>query len=215
MRDPFNDADVEALSYSERDQLEDDPKRIRHLSEIYVQLLLEVGEDPQREGLRKTPSRAARAMAFLTQGYRQTLSEVVNDAIFDEPADEMIIVRDIEFYSLCEHHLLPFYGKCHVAYIPKGRIVGLSKIPRIVDMYARRFQVQERLTSQIAHALEEVIEPLGVAVVTEAAHMCMMIRGVEKQHSSTVASAVLGVFREDATTRKEFFDLLKLSRFEM
>lgn len=207
--------DAEALAYSERDQLEEDPKLICRLSELYAQLLFEVGEDPQREGLRKTPSRAARAMAFLTQGYRQHLSEVVNGALFTEPADEMIIVRDIEFYSLCEHHLLPFYGKCHVAYLPKGRIVGLSKIPRIVDMYARRFQVQERLTSQIAHALQEVVEPRGVAVVTEAAHMCMMIRGVEKQHSSTVASAVLGAFREDATTRKEFFDLLKLSRFEM
>jgi len=195
--------------------MSEDPKLAHRLSELYARLLLEVGEDPQREGLRKTPLRAAKAMEFLTQGYRQNLQDVINDAVFNEPADDMIIVRDIEFYSLCEHHLLPFYGKCHVAYIPNGRIIGLSKIPRIVDMYARRFQVQERLTSQIAHALQKAIEPLGVAVVTEAAHMCMMIRGVEKQHSSTVTSTVLGSFRRDATTRKEFFDLLKLARFEM
>jgi GTP cyclohydrolase I len=205
-----------ADAYSERDNdLLFDPKRAHRISELYTRLLVEVGENPQREGLLKTPMRAAKAMEFLTQGYHQNLQEIVNDALFLGETDDMVLVRDIEFYSLCEHHLLPFYGKCHVAYIPNGHIIGLSKIPRIVDMFARRFQVQERFTSQVAHALNEVIHPLGVAVVSEAAHMCMMIRGVEKQHSSTVASCVLGAFRRDAVTRKEFFDLLKLSRFEM
>ncbi|MBM3215681.1 GTP cyclohydrolase I FolE [Candidatus Poribacteria bacterium] len=202
--------------YSERDEEPGHDLKLAHrLSQLYGQLLTEVGEDPGREGLAKTPMRAARAMEFLTQGYRQNLDEVVNEAIFTEDTDDMVIVRDVEFYSLCEHHLLPFYGKVHVAYIPNGRIIGLSKIPRIVDMYARRFQVQERFTSQVARALAGAIQPQGVGVVSEAAHMCMMIRGVEKQHSSTVTSCVLGSFRRNATTRKEFFDLLKVNRFEM
>jgi GTP cyclohydrolase I len=202
--------------YSERDgEAMPDRKRVLRLTELYAQVLGIVGEDPERPGLVKTPRRAAEAMDFITQGYRQKVQEVVNGAIFEEEADGIVLVRDIEFYSLCEHHLLPFYGKCHVAYLPNQRIIGLSKIPRLVDMFARRLQVQERFTSEVAHALQEAVQPQGVAVVTEAAHMCMMIRGVEKQHSSTVSSCVLGAFRDDPSTREEFFDLLKLARFDI
>jgi GTP cyclohydrolase I len=166
-----------------------------------------VGEDPERDGLVKTPLRVARSMAFLTQGYNSSAEEVVGKGIFKEEHDNMIMVRDIEIYSLCEHHMLPFFGKAHVAYIPNGRIVGLSKIPRIVDVYARRLQVQERLTEQIAEGLCRVLNPSGVGVVIEAFHLCMMMRGVEKQNSKTITSALTGVFREDPKTRDEFLRL--------
>ncbi|MDB4881294.1 MAG: folE [Gemmatimonadetes bacterium] len=177
----------------------------------YAQLVREqlalLGEDPAREGLQKTPLRVEKAMAFLTQGYRERLEDVVGEAIFNEDHHNMVMVRDIEMYSLCEHHLLPFYGKAHVAYIPNGRIVGLSKLPRIVDHFARRLQVQERLTEQVASAVESVLGPLGVGVVIEAEHLCMMMRGVEKQNSRTITSALRGVFRDDARTRDEFLSL--------
>jgi len=166
-----------------------------------------IGEDPERDGLLKTPLRVARSIAFLTQGYNSSAEEVVGKGIFKEEHDNMIMVRDIELYSLCEHHMLPFFGKAHVAYIPNGRIVGLSKIPRIVDVYARRLQVQERLTEQIAEGLCRVLTPSGVGVVIEAYHLCMMMRGVEKQNSKTITSALTGVFREDPKTRDEFLRL--------
>ena len=166
-----------------------------------------IGEDPERQGLVKTPLRVARSLAFLTQGYNSSAEEVVGKGIFREEHDNMIMVRDIELYSLCEHHMLPFFGKAHVAYIPNGRIVGLSKIPRIVDVYARRLQVQERLTEQIAEGLCRVLNPSGVGVVIEAYHLCMMMRGVEKQNSKTITSALTGVFREDPKTRDEFLRL--------
>ena len=177
-----------------------DPK----LEYIYEQMLESIGEDPTRGGILKTPQRAAKALQFLTQGYHQNVKEVLNDAIFDEEYDEMVIVKDIEFYSLCEHHILPFFGKCHVGYIPRKKIVGLSKIPRIVDMFARRLQVQERLTKEIAEALQEILNPAGVAVVMEAQHLCMMVRGVQKQHSQTMTNVMLGEFRDKISTRTEF-----------
>ena len=177
-----------------------DPK----LEYIYTQMLESIDEDLTREGLLKTPQRAAKALQFLMQGYDQNVEEVVNDAIFNEEYDEMVIVKDIECYSLCEHHLLPFFGKCHVGYIPRKKIIGLSKIPRIVDMFARRLQVQERLTKQIAEALQEVLTPAGVAVVIEAQHLCMMVRGVQKQHSQTMTNVMLGEFRDKISTRTEF-----------
>ncbi|HEX2602666.1 MAG TPA: GTP cyclohydrolase I FolE [Gemmatimonadaceae bacterium] len=166
-----------------------------------------IGEDPTREGLLSTPSRVAKAMDFLTQGYNSSAEEVVGEGIFAEEHDNMIMVRDIELYSLCEHHMLPFFGKAHVAYIPNGKIVGLSKIPRIVDVYARRLQVQERLTEQVAEGLCRVLNPKGVGVVIEASHLCMMMRGVEKQNSKTITSALRGAFREDSKTRDEFLRL--------
>lgn len=175
----------------------------------YADILRFVGEDPAREGLLRTPHRVAEAMKFLTRGYGQDIATLLNGAVFNEEYDDMVVVKDIEFYSLCEHHLLPFFGKVHVAYIPNGKIVGLSKIPRIVDMYSRRLQVQERLTTEIAQALESALSPKGVAVVVEGAHMCMMMRGVEKQSSSMITSHVMGVFREDRATRAEFMALVK------
>ena len=173
---------------------------------VRAQLAL-LGEDPDREGLQKTPERVAKAMSFLTRGYGMSLEGVVGDALFQEEHENMVMVRDIELYSLCEHHLLPFFGKAHVAYIPNKRIVGLSKLPRIVEMFARRLQVQERLTEQVAKAIEEVLQPRGVGVVIEAFHMCMMMRGVEKQNSRTITSALRGVFRDDGKTRDEFLRL--------
>ena len=166
-----------------------------------------LGEDPEREGLVRTPDRVAKAMHFLTAGYEMTVEETVGSALFEEEHENMVMVRDIELYSLCEHHMLPFFGKAHVAYIPNGRIVGLSKLPRIVEMFARRLQVQERLTEQVAKAIDDVLAPRGVGVVIEAFHMCMMMRGVEKQNSRTITSALRGVFRDDAKTRDEFLRL--------
>lgn len=179
------------------------------LERLYHGVIEEIGEDPTRQGLFKTPYRSAKALQFLTQGYTQKVDEIVNGAIFDEEFDDMVIVKDIEFYSLCEHHILPFFGKCHVGYIPNKRIVGLSKIPRIIDMFARRLQVQERLTHQIAQAINEVLQPQGIAVVMEAQHMCMMIRGVEKQRSNTFTNVMLGTFRAEDSTRAEFFHSIK------
>lgn len=179
------------------------------MDEIYRNLLEVLGEDVNREGLLKTPERAAEAMRYLTQGYTQDVDKVINDAFFEADTDEMIIVKDIELYSLCEHHLLPFIGRAHVAYMPRKRIVGLSKIARIVDVFARRLQVQERLTKQIADTLMDRLDAAGVAVVIEAKHLCMMMRGVEKQNSVMKTSCLLGTFRNNASTRSEFLDLIK------
>jgi GTP cyclohydrolase I len=172
-------------------------------------LLAEIGEDPDRDGLKETPRRVDKALRFLTSGYRTDIDALLNGALFAVDYNEMVIVRDIDLFSLCEHHLLPFFGKCHVAYIPDGRVIGLSKIPRIVDAFARRLQVQERLTSQIARTIEDKVRPLGVAVVIEATHLCMAMRGVEKQNSVTVTSAMLGAFHDDARTRSEFLGLIR------
>ena len=178
------------------------------VKDLVKTLLTEIGEDTKREGLLSTPARVAKAYEFLTKGYQQDIGEVLNKAIFNERYDEMVLVKNIDFYSMCEHHLLPFYGKVHVAYIPNGKIVGLSKIPRIVEVFARRLQVQERMTQQIADTIEKYLQPNGVAVVSEAFHMCMMMRGVEKQNSSATTSAMHGVFQDDARTRMEFLDLI-------
>ncbi|CAH0149732.1 GTP cyclohydrolase I FolE [Pseudomonas sp. PA15(2017)] len=178
----------------------------------YREILLGLGEDPEREGLLDTPKRAAKAMQYLCNGYEKSLEEVVNGALFSSDSDEMVIVKDVELYSLCEHHLLPFIGKAHVAYIPTGKVLGLSKIARIVDMYARRLQIQENLTRQIANAIEQVTQAAGVAVVIEAQHMCMMMRGVEKQNSVMSTSVMLGAFRESYNTRHEFLQLIGRSK---
>ena len=179
------------------------------LTDAYRDLLDAIGEDSRRQGLVKTPIRAARALEFLTQGYRQSVDEIINNAIFDSEASEIILVKDIELYSLCEHHLLPFIGRCHVAYIPNGKVIGLSKVARIVDVFARRLQIQENLTTQIAESLMDCLQPSGVAVVVEAKHLCMMMRGVEKQNSVMKTSCLLGTFKDDARTRSEFLSLLK------
>src|SRR6186997_574887 len=180
------------------------------MQELIEQLLVELGEDPGREGLLNTPRRVEKALRFLTSGYDADIDKVLNGALFTVDYSEMVIVKDIDFYSLCEHHLLPFFGKCHVAYIPNKRVIGLSKIPRLVDVFARRLQIQERMTNQIAETIREKIDPLGVAVVCEGTHLCMSMRGVEKQNSFAITSAMLGVFRDNARTRMEFLELLKL-----
>jgi GTP cyclohydrolase I len=181
----------------------------RKMEAAFRELLLCLGEDPDREGLQRTPHRAWKAYKELTKGYTADLDAIVNDALFEERYNNMVIVKNIELFSLCEHHLLPFYGKAHVAYIPNGKIIGLSKIPRIVDMFARRLQVQERLTEDVAKTLQRILNPLGVAVVVEAYHMCMMMRGVEKQNSYTVTSSMLGAFHDEQATRSEFMDFIK------
>ncbi len=178
------------------------------MEKTITDILKEIGEDPGREGLLDTPKRVAKAYEFLTSGYNKKIDKVLNGAIFTEKYDEMVLVKNIDFFSLCEHHMLPFFGKVHVAYIPDGKIIGLSKIPRIVEVFARRLQVQERMTQQIADTINKYIQPVGVAVVSEAFHMCMMMRGVEKQNSSATASAVHGIFQEDARTRAEFLNLI-------
>ena len=180
------------------------------MQDLVRRLLAELGEDPEREGLVRTPQRVEKALRFLTSGYSANIDEVLNDALFTVDYSEMVIVKDIDFYSLCEHHLLPFFGKCHIAYIPANRVIGLSKIPRLVDVFSRRLQIQERLTNQIADTIREKIGPLGVAVVIEATHLCMSMRGVEKQNSFAVTSAMLGAFRSNARTRMEFLELIKL-----
>jgi GTP cyclohydrolase I len=191
--------------------LDQAPERNDEFEGVVRRMLELLGEDPDREGLLRTPQRVANALTWLTRGYETDVKEVVGSAVFDECHENMVMVRDIELYSLCEHHLLPFFGKAHVAYIPNGKIVGLSKIPRLVEVFARRLQVQERLTEQIARAVEDVLEPHGVGVVIEAYHLCMMMRGVEKQNSKTITSALRGTFRDDAKTREEFLYLAHAS----
>jgi GTP cyclohydrolase IA len=178
------------------------------IAPLVRQMLALLGENPDREGLQRTPERVEKALRFLTSGYRTDLTKVVNGALFSVKYDEMVIVKDIEFFSMCEHHLLPFFGKIHVAYLPKDRVIGLSKIPRIVDMYARRLQIQERLTQEIAQSIQDMVDPLGVGVICEARHFCMMMRGVEKQHSGAMTSAMLGAFRMRKSTRDEFLSLV-------
>ncbi|PIP79195.1 MAG: GTP cyclohydrolase I FolE [Ignavibacteria bacterium CG22_combo_CG10-13_8_21_14_all_37_15] len=194
---------------SNTEESEMDANKIKNLIEA---LIIEIGEDPNREGLLRTPNRVAKSYEFLTSGYSKNIDTVLNGAIFNEKYDEMVLVKNIDFYSLCEHHMLPFYGKVHVAYVPNGKIVGLSKIPRIVDVFARRLQVQERMTQQIADTIDKYLAPKGVAVVSEAYHMCMMMRGVEKQNSSATSSAMHGLFKEDARTRTEFLDLIRMNK---
>ena len=204
-RDESGRADVRAKLLEEPGEYEgEDEEPLAQLVRRQLELL---GEDPTREGLVRTPARVAGAMQFLTRGYDETVEDVIGTAIFEEAHDSMVLVRDIEVYSLCEHHMLPFFGKAHIAYIPDGRIVGLSKLPRVVDVFARRLQVQERLTEEIAQAIEDVLAPQGVGVVVEAMHLCMMMRGVEKQNSKTITSAVRGLFRRDHRTREEFLRL--------
>jgi len=179
---------------------------------LVYDFLKELGEDPTREGLERTPARVAKAYEYLTSGYQQRVEDVLNDALFTEEYDEMVVVKDIDYFSLCEHHLLPFFGRAHIAYMPSRKIVGLSKIPRLVEMFSRRLQVQERLTTQIAHTIDEVLQPRGVAVVVEGLHLCMLMRGVEKQNSKAVTSAMLGAFRDRPETRAEFMELIKAGR---
>ncbi|NIR50810.1 GTP cyclohydrolase I FolE [candidate division KSB1 bacterium] len=183
------------------------------MENLVREIITKIGENPDREGLLRTPRRIAKALEFLTAGYRQDVRKIINEALFHEKYDEMVIVKDIEVYSLCEHHMLPFYGKCHVAYMPNGKVVGLSKIPRIVDAFAKRLQVQERLTNQVAETLMEYLTPQGVGVVVEAKHLCMMMRGVQKQNTVVTTSALLGIFRESQATRDEFMHLIKAQRY--
>ena len=185
---------------------------MRPLEGLIESVIKELGEDAGREGLRRTPARVVRALEFLTQGYHQDPGEILNEAVFEEDYNEMVVVRDIDFYSLCEHHMLPFFGRAHVAYIPEGRIVGLSKLARIVEMFSRRLQVQERLTNEVADEIAKVLQPKGVAVVLEALHLCMMMRGVQKQNSYTITSAMVGEFEADPKTRDEFMQLLRKPR---
>jgi GTP cyclohydrolase I len=198
---------VDSMGAVETDDMILDGACMQEFEAIVRKQLELLGEDPEREGLVRTPARVAKALAWMTRGYELTAREVVGDALFEENHENMVMVRDIELYSMCEHHMLPFFGRAHVAYIPNGRIVGLSKLPRIVEVFARRLQVQERLGEQIADAIEEVLQPKGVGVVIEAVHLCMMMRGVEKQNSRTITSSLRGVFREDARTRSEFLRL--------
>ena len=179
------------------------------LADLVREIIERVGEDPSREGLLRTPDRVASALEFLTRGYTQSANDILRKALFTVSYDEMVIVKDIEMFSLCEHHMLPFFGKVHIAYVPNGKIIGLSKLPRLVEVFARRLQVQERLTTEIAEAIQNTVEPQGVGVVIEARHLCMMMRGVEKQHSAAVTSSMLGVFREHAQTREEFLSLIR------
>ena len=202
-----SDLDVEERFTHESNRLPE--RELDRIANAYRELLQSIGEDVNREGLQRTPDRAARALEFLTQGYRQNLDEIVNGAVFESSASEIILVKDIELYSLCEHHLLPFIGRAHVAYLPNGKVIGLSKVARIVDVFARRLQIQENLTTQIAESLMNCLQPSGVAVVVEAKHLCMMMRGVEKQNSVMKTSCLLGTFKDDARTRSEFLSLLK------
>ncbi|XP_066522032.1 GTP cyclohydrolase 2 [Hoplias malabaricus] len=211
----FGELSIESKKLPVQDQSEtsrkkaEDECRLPELEAAYTTILRGLGENTERQGLLKTPLRAAKAMQFLTKGYHETIYDILNDAIFDEDHDEMVIVKDIDMFSLCEHHLVPFFGKVHIGYLPSKKVVGLSKLARIVEIYSRRLQVQERLTKQIAQAISEALQPTGVAVVIEAAHMCMVMRGVQKMNSRTVTSAMLGVFREDPKTREEFLALTK------
>ena len=202
-----SDVEIEQRLTRESNRLGE--KDLDRIADAYREVLQSVGEDIDREGLQRTPDRAARALEFLTQGYRQNLDQIINGAVFESRASEIILVKDIELYSLCEHHLLPFIGRAHVAYLPNGKVIGLSKVARIVDVFARRLQIQENLTTQIAESLMRCLEPSGVAVVVEAKHLCMMMRGVEKQNSVMKTSCLLGTFKEDARTRSEFLSLLK------
>ncbi len=183
------------------------------IKSLIQNILYAIGEDPKREGLLKTPERVEKSLNFLTSGYDVDIDQLVNDALYSENYDEMVIVKNIDFYSLCEHHMLPFFGKCHVAYLPNGKIIGLSKVPRLVDAYGRRLQVQERLTTQIAHCIQDIAKPTGVGVVIEATHLCMSMRGVEKQNSYTTTSSMLGSFKKDPRTRAEFLSLLTPTKF--
>ena len=182
------------------------------IENLTKQLIEEIGEDPSREGLLKTPSRVSKAWSFFSGGYNQDLDKIINNAVFNEDATDMVVVRDVEFFSLCEHHLIPFFGRAHVAYLPNGKVIALSKIPRIIDMFSRRLQVQERLTRQIAETVKEILDPIGVAVIMEGQHMCMQMRGVEKQNSLTTTSSMLGKFRESDRTRSEFLSIIGLNR---
>ena len=185
---------------------------IIRIQELIQELLLQIGEDPNREGILRTPERVAKSWDFFTKGYTQDLSSIINDAIFTEDYDEMVTIKDIDFFSLCEHHLLPFFGKAHVAYIPDGKIIGLSKVPRIVEMFSRRLQVQERMTQQIAEILNDVLTPKGVAVVLEGEHMCMQMRGVEKQNSYATTSSMKGIFLKDSRTREEYLNIISMKK---
>ena len=209
-RDPVRAGDVPSPRADFGLDLDPGPARQEEFEALVRRQLALLGEDPDREGLAKTPQRVANSLTWLTRGYEESAETVIGDALFEEAHRSMVMVRDIELYSMCEHHMLPFFGKAHIAYIPDQRIVGLSKLPRVVEVYARRLQVQERLTEQIASALERVLQPLGVGVVLECAHLCMMMRGVQKQSSKTVTSAVRGIFRTDAKTRDEFLRLAHL-----